>query len=608
MKQADRHASSHGSSDDDGERGSRFLFDEEADLFSNGHHFHKGWFEHNGHYNGGGHGQPGQHGGHGQHGFHIAVQDGQWVITNGHAAYAIAGNSVVFHGETYLLVDQFGAGFQSIQAAVDAAAGGETVLVAAGTYLEQVTVAGAGKDGLTIAAAAGEDVVVSTPATLVKTADDPNTGRAIFGLVTVDDADDVTIRGLTVDGDHRGGDVGGPGSPTLAGIAYVNSDDGVVDGVVVTGVREPDAQFGNQRGVGIYVTNDDPSPGVPHTPSAAEADALNSIEIKNSTIEDFQKVGIRVSFADADIEDNTITGYGATGNQAQNGIQIFDSTGSIEDNAVSAIGYTGASWAASGILAFENRDLAIDGNSVTGTGSAHSILGITQLDSVGGRITHNTISSVGWAIDAEDYPTAWGYPDPMEPGDSPGYRFDYSSNTLSDIGYNGVWFQPDAASTDAFYANGTTADDVMFGAAGNDMLWGRNGVDYLSGEAGDDRLTGGGGGDELAGGLGADIFRYAAVGESAPGAGNFDTIDDFTPGADKIDLSQIDAKTSQWGDQAFGFVAAETTGVQANKVTWYQDVLNNETIVQADNNGNSVADLQIHLAGLMTLTSGDFVL
>jgi Ca2+-binding RTX toxin-like protein len=603
MKPADYHANSRHSGDD-GEPSSRFFLDEEPDSFSNGHHFHKGWFEDHGRHNGDG----GGHGHHDGHGFHIAVQGGQWVITNGHASYAIAGNTVVFHGETYLLVDHFGAGYQSIQAAVDAAAGGETVLVAGGTYLEQVTVAGAGKDGLTIEAAVGEDVVVGPPAALVKTADDPNTGRAIFGLVTVDDADGVTVRGLTVDGAHRGGDVGGPGNPTLAGVVYVNGDDGLIDGVVVTGVREPDAQFGNQRGVGIYVTNDDPSPGVPHTPSAAEADALNSIEIRNSTVEDFQKVGIRVSFADAEIEDNTITGYGATGSQAQNGIQIFDSTGSIEDNAVSAIGYTGFSWAASGILAFENRDLAIDGNTVTGTGSTHSILGITQLDSVGGRITHNTISSVGWAIDAEDYPTGWGYPDPMEPGDHPGYRFDYSSNTLSDIGYNGVWFQPDAASTDVFNATGTAVDDVMFGAAGNDRLSGGNGVDYLSGEAGADRLTGGGGADELVGGLGADLFKYGSVGESAPGAGNFDTIDDFTPGADKIDLSAIDAKTSQGGDQAFGFVAAQTAVVQANKVTWYQDVLNNETVVQADNNGNAVADLQIHLAGILTLTAGDFVL
>ena len=48
---------------------------------------------------------------------------------------------------------------------------------------------------------------------------------------------------------------------------------------------------------------------------------------------------------------------------------ISDSTGSIEHNDVSAIGYTGTDFAASGILTFENRDLVIDHNTVTGTGA-----------------------------------------------------------------------------------------------------------------------------------------------------------------------------------------------------------------------------------------------
>ena len=110
----------------------------------------------------------------------------------------------------------------------------------------------------------------------------------------------------------------------------------------------------------------------------------------------------------------------------------------------------------------------------------------------------------------------------------------------------------------------------------------------------------------MAGGAGNDTFVFTAVADSKPGAGNFDTIDDFTSG-DRIDLSAIDAKTSQFGDQAFGFVAAQNAGVVANKVTWYQS--GSETIIQADNNGNTVADVEIHLANYITpLTSGDFIL
>jgi hypothetical protein len=469
----------------------------------------------------GGHGHNGKHGHHHSHNVHIAVQGDQWVLTSGHHTQAITGNSIVLHGETYLLVDHFGGGYQTIQEAVDAAPSGATVLIADGTYEEQVTVAGSGKDGLTVAAALGcGAVVITAPATLVKTADAANTGRDIFGLVTVDGADNVTIKDVTVDGAHRGGDVTGGG--TMAGIAYVDADGGVVDKVTVTGIRESDAAFGNQRGVGIYVTNTDPSPGAPNTPSAAEADALNSIEIKNSTVEDFQKGGIVVSYADVDIHDNTVVGYGLANNQAQNGIQVTNSTGSIEDNDVSDIGYATYNWGASGILTMQNRDLVIDDNTITGTGALDSVIGIYQIDSVGGRVTDNKISNVLYAIDAEDYPTAWGYPDPLLPGGGPhGSNFNYASNDVSDV-YAGMWFQPDAATTDAFKVTGTSADDGIFGAAGNDNLDGGKGDDSLSGEAGDDKLDGDKGDDTLTGGADDDFIDGGHGTDTAAFAGSYD--------------------------------------------------------------------------------------
>jgi Ca2+-binding RTX toxin-like protein len=544
---------------------------------------------------------------HGGGGLHIAVQGNQWVLTDGHHTHVIAGDSVVLHGETYLLVDQFGGGYQSIQAAVDAANPGATILVASGIYAEQVLIAGAGKNGLTIEAADDNNVVITAPATLVKTADAPGTGRDIVGLVTVDGADNVTIKDVTVDGAQRGGDVPAGDNPTLVGIAYVNSDGGVIDHVDVTGVRESEAAFGIQRGVGIYVTNDDPSATLPHTPSETEAASLNSIVIKYSTVEDFQKGAIVVTYADVDIHDNTVTGHGPTPLTAQNGIQVANSTGSIEDNDIGAIGYTGASnAAASGILTFQNRDLTVLDNTITGSGQSDSVTGIFDIDSVGGHITGNTISNVLYAIDAEDYPTAFGWPDPLLPGGPHGHNFDFSGNDVSSV-YAGMWFQPDAATTDPFKVTGTTGDDAIFGAAGNDTLNGGKGSDYLSGEGGNDKLTGGLGGDESAGGAGNDTFIFTATADSKPGVGNFDLVDDFTAG-DKIDLSAIDANMNHFGNQTFGFVAGPTSGVVADKVTWYQDIANNQTIIQADNNGNAVADVEIHLAGLTTLTAGNFIL
>lgn len=70
----------------------------------------------------------------------------------------------------------------------------------------------------------------------------------------------------------------------------------------------------------------------------------------------------------------------------------------------------------------------------------------------------------------------------------------------------------------------------LTGTAGGDVLIGGVGTDRLAGGGGDDILRDGGGGDTLTGGGGADIFVLAHDGMR-------DTISDFQPGVDRIDLS-----------------------------------------------------------------------
>ncbi|MEI5682321.1 MULTISPECIES: M10 family metallopeptidase C-terminal domain-containing protein [unclassified Mesorhizobium] len=82
--------------------------------------------------------------------------------------------------------------------------------------------------------------------------------------------------------------------------------------------------------------------------------------------------------------------------------------------------------------------------------------------------------------------------------------------------------------------NGTTIyDDVLFGGNGNDTLNGQSGGDTLNGGAGNDKLIGMGGDDTLVGGAGSDTFAY--IGREF----GRDTIKDFAPGTDKIDLSAL---------------------------------------------------------------------
>jgi hypothetical protein len=81
-------------------------------------------------------------------------------------------------------------------------------------------------------------------------------------------------------------------------------------------------------------------------------------------------------------------------------------------------------------------------------------------------------------------------------------------------------------------------DQVIFdGSAETDGSFsfvGSQAGDSFIGGSGGDRITGLGGGDTLAGGGGADTFVYTGASESS--GANYDTLADFNPGVDRIDL------------------------------------------------------------------------
>ena len=82
---------------------------------------------------------------------------------------------------------------------------------------------------------------------------------------------------------------------------------------------------------------------------------------------------------------------------------------------------------------------------------------------------------------------------------------------------------------------------------------------------------------------------------------------DFVEGVDKINLQAIDANTASGfaGNQDFFFFGSSPIAI-ANQVSFTQSGGN--TIVSADTNGNSSADIVIVLTGLHALTQDDFIL
>jgi Ca2+-binding RTX toxin-like protein len=144
----------------------------------------------------------------------------------------------------------------------------------------------------------------------------------------------------------------------------------------------------------------------------------------------------------------------------------------------------------------------------------------------------------------------------------------------------------------------------LMGSAFADSLGGDHNANVLTGLAGADVLWGRGGND---------VFRYELASDSPRGAGR-DSIGDFNPGGsktvvDRIDLMAIDANTCSCMplNDAFKFIGTAAFNGRAGQLR----LLSNSTgvIVQGDTNGDRIADLEIKLRGVTTLsaiTAADF--
>jgi Ca2+-binding RTX toxin-like protein len=154
--------------------------------------------------------------------------------------------------------------------------------------------------------------------------------------------------------------------------------------------------------------------------------------------------------------------------------------------------------------------------------------------------------------------------------------------------------------------DGKKGNDRLEGSEGNDWLYGRLGHDLLRGGSGRDRLSGGDGHDRLIGGADADRFRFTAPEDSPAPITGRDHIRDFEQGLDRIDLSAIDARPDQAGDQDFTWLGASDFTGSGGELRFRQFF--GATVVSADLDGDARAEFRLELDSLVALTEANFLL